>query len=515
MALTTNLSLLLSHASITVRDVQHLGGLLSNVRTAETPLRSPQNLARADRRLGEICGRLMNAGLIDQAMLFETCDSVSLVDMALTATLGLFASLPGEVGAAAVEALTRGAGISRAPATPAQAAAQNVCMSLEMIRMLLQNPDAAASAADAVRAGNVSKRPVFSVAPPGAGFGDWFGKQMYSADAKDLVKYPAKALEEWGRYVDALSQHAEVFVIPYASDRDSSIWRIVYTANGPQFFEIDGKLYAVLPNLSHLGRQGEHRWFQDYALQLGVPAEHVIQPLVFQEGQADFSRPIPRKGRKSLLFLGYGIRTPTRQSYEEMRQVTIGKGAKALRVDLLQNYDVEAIRMNPNSYAFHQDTWLNLIRNREGKLHGMYCPAWIHPDDRERFAAVVKANKIPTIILSDVDAMAYAANANEVDGTVFLVKGGPFEVSAELKRKLKKSGFALLELEFDELYGKAGGGTRCMVNEIRDVDRTRHREFFARLEFFRYVPGSWERLRGFYPERYEPKQAARRKNFTR
>lgn len=515
MTLTTNLSFMVSQAGITLRDVQYLGGLLANVRNPESPVRSPINLVRADRRLGDICGRLMTAGLVDQAMLFETCDSIPLVDLALTATLGLFASLPGEVGAGAVEALTRGAGVPRTPATPSRAAPQDVCMSLEMIRMLLRPPDSAARAAAAVRSGNVSKRPVFSVAPPGAGFGDWFGKQMYSADAKDAVKYPARALQEWGRYVDALSQHAEVFVIPYACDRDSTLWRIVYTANGPQFLEIGGEIYASLPNLSHLGRQGEHRWFQDYALQLGIPADHILQPLVFQEGQADFARPVPRKGQKPLLFLGYGIRTPTTQPYEEMRRVRIGKGAKAAVVDLLQNYETEYVRMNPNSYAFHQDTWLNLVRNREGRLFAMYAPSWIHPDDRERFAARLKSEKIPAIVLSEVDAMAYAANANEVDGTVFLVKGGPFEASAELKRKLKKSGFALLELEFDELYGKAGGGTRCMVNEIRDIDRTRHREFFARLEFFRYVPGSWERLRRFYPERYEPQTAARRKNFTR
>jgi N-dimethylarginine dimethylaminohydrolase len=512
MALTTNLSLMASQAGITVRDVQHLGGILSNLRNPEAPARSPLNLVRADRRLGEICGRMLSAGLVDHAMMFETCDSPELVDLALTATLGLFVSIPGQVGAAAMEALGRGAGLSRKSSPPAP---PNVCMSLEMIRTLLRSPDESARAAEAVRSGKLSKRPVFSVAPPGAGFGDWFGKQMYSADAKDAVKYPAKALGEWGRYVDTLSEHAEVFVIPYACDRDSTLWRIVYTANGPQFLEIGGALYAILPNLSHLGRQGEHRWFQDYALQLGVPADHILQPLVFQEGQADFARPIPRKGKKPLLFLGYGIRTPTTQPYEEMRRVRIGKGANAAVVDLLQNYETEYVRMNPNSYAFHQDTWLNLVRNREGRLFAMYAPSWIHPDDRARFAARLKTEKIPAIILSDVDAMSYAANANEVDGTVFLVKGGAFEVSAELKRKLKKAGFSLLELEFDELYGKAGGGTRCMVNEIRDIDRDRQREFFARLEFFRYVPGSWERLRGFYPERYEPKQAAPRKTFTR
>lgn len=511
----TNLPLLVSQAAITVRDVQHLGGLLSNLRSPEAPARSPLSMIRADQRLGQICGRMINVGLVDHAMMFETCDSPELADLALTATLGLFASLPGEVGAAAAQALTRGGLAARASEVSNGKSPANVCMSLEMIRAMLPAPEEAASAAENVRKNGASKRPVFSVAPPGAGFGDWFGKQMFSADAKDAVKHPAKALEEWGRYVDVLSQHAEVFVIPYSCNRDSTLWRIVYTANGPQFLEIGGELYASLPNLSHLGRQGEHRWFQDYALQLGVPPDHVLQPLEFQEGQADFARPIPRKGKKPLLFLGYGIRTPTVQPYEEMRRTAIGKGAKARTVDLLENYDTEYVRMNANSYAFHQDTWLNVIRNRAGKLFAMYAPSWIHPDDRARFAARLKAEKIPAILLSDVDAQSYAANANEVNGTIFLVRGGPYEVSGELKRTLKKSGFSVLELEFDELYGKAGGGTRCMVNEIRDIDRERHREFFARLEFFRYIPGSWKNIRGAYPESYEPKKAAARRNFIR
>lgn len=358
-------------------------------------------------------------------------------------------------------------------------ASDPTCMSLEMIQKLIGGPRRMKRGED---------HPAFLVSPPGAGFGDWFGEQKFARDAFKAVKHPRRALREWGRYADLLSQFADVFVIPYASHRQSSIWRMVYTANGPQILDVDGKLHALIPNLSHPGRQGEHRWHRDLMLRLGLPPERVLQFPCFQEGQADFSRPIERSGQKPLLFLGYGIRTPDARPYEWLRK----KG-------LLKNDETVMIRMNPNSYAFHQDTWLNLPRNRQGEMHCLYCPDWIHPDDRNRFDAMIRSTKLPVIILKDADAKAYAANANEVSGNLFLVRGGAYEISAKLRRRLKNSGFNLIELDCDELYAKAGGGTRCMVNELRGISRIRHRRFFSRLEQFRYLPGSWRKIQNVYP----------------
>ena len=65
--------------------------------------------------------------------------------------------------------------------------------------------------------------------------------------------------------------------------------------------------------------------------------------------------------------------------------------------------------------------------------------------------------------IDEADCLGYAANSLCVNGTVLMPTG----LSTGLRGNLVKRGFNLEELELGELFGKGGGGPRCLVNELR------------------------------------------------
>ena len=65
--------------------------------------------------------------------------------------------------------------------------------------------------------------------------------------------------------------------------------------------------------------------------------------------------------------------------------------------------------------------------------------------------------------IDEADCLGYAANSLCVNGTVLMPAG----LSTGLRGNLLKRGFNLEELELGELFGKGGGGPRCLVNELR------------------------------------------------
>jgi hypothetical protein len=50
-----------------------------------------------------------------------------------------------------------------------------------------------------------------------------------------------------------------------------------------------------------------------------------------------------------------------------------------------------------------------------------------------------------------------------VNGALLVPKG----LSSGLRGQLVRRGFTIEELELPELFGKGGGGPRCMVNELK------------------------------------------------
>ncbi|MCC6528387.1 MAG: hypothetical protein IT373_37425, partial [Polyangiaceae bacterium] len=85
--------------------------------------------------------------------------------------------------------------------------------------------------------------------------------------------------------------------------------------------------------------------------------------------------------------------------------------------------------------------------------------------------------------VSEADALAYACNGLAVGDTVLMPEG----VSAALSARIERSGFRVRPMSFAELFGKGGGGPRCLVNELRGLDpgsipaSARYRELRAAL----------------------------------
>jgi N-dimethylarginine dimethylaminohydrolase len=159
------------------------------------------------------------------------------------------------------------------------------------------------------------------------------------------------------------------------------------------------------------------------------------------EGQADICT-LP--GNRFLL--AWGVRS-VKESLAEIRE-RLPMGARVLEVQLRDPY-------------FHGDTCLNPLINRAGDpvllaFGGALVDRTV-PDLRSFLKGV------EVISVEEGDALGYACNALCVDGTVLLPTG----ISTGLRGHLARRGFILEELELGELFGKGGGGPRCLVNELR------------------------------------------------
>ena len=75
------------------------------------------------------------------------------------------------------------------------------------------------------------------------------------------------------------------------------------------------------------------------------------------------------------------------------------------------------------------------------------------------------ARGVEVVPVSEADARAYACNALAV-GTTWLVPRG---VSDELLKRVASFGLEIVELDLSELFGKGGGGPRCLVNVTGNI----------------------------------------------
>jgi hypothetical protein len=72
------------------------------------------------------------------------------------------------------------------------------------------------------------------------------------------------------------------------------------------------------------------------------------------------------------------------------------------------------------------------------------------------------AQSVEILPVSEEDARAYACNALTVGERWLAPKG----ISAELRERVAKTGLSIVELDLAELFGKGGGGPRCLVNVL-------------------------------------------------
>ncbi len=110
---------------------------------------------------------------------------------------------------------------------------------------------------------------------------------------------------------------------------------------------------------------------------------------------------------------------------------------------------------------FHGDTCLDALTNRGGDTvllaHEGALVNRTLPELR-----TFLGNKVEVVSVDESDAMAYACNSLCVNGTVLVPTG----LSIGLRSVLAQRGLFVEELELGELFGKGGGGPRCLVNQL-------------------------------------------------
>jgi N-dimethylarginine dimethylaminohydrolase len=243
---------------------------------------------------------------------------------------------------------------------------------------------------------------------------------------------PRKAAHEWLALADAITAAgAQVLVMPPASTIPP-LTGMIYTANSGAL--LGGRFLVAKMWAPH--RVAEADPVEALARKLGVTvsrAEHTW------EGQAEIcTLPADR------YILSYGVRS-VRDSVDEVRQ-KLPAGASTLDVELRDPY-------------FHGDTCMVSLRSPRGPLL-LACEAALV--DRTLGDLRAFATGVEVIAVDEKDALAYACNALGV-GDAWLAPRG---LSAALLAEMRARGMNVVELDLSELFGKGGGGPRCLVNEL-------------------------------------------------
>ncbi len=237
-----------------------------------------------------------------------------------------------------------------------------------------------------------------------------------------------RAAEQWQRLSEAVAQVADVVLVePEPGSPD-----MVFTANAG--LERNGTV--VLSRFFHTERQGEEqhfrRWFQKagYTV-LGIPRETPFEG----EGDALFAI------EGTLLWAGYGART----FYSSHRYLSEVWGIEVVSLHLI------------DSRFYHLDTCFAPLEYG----YVMYYPQAFDEVSIKKIEAHYPTDK--RILVSEADALRFACNVIDVDGTVILN-----EISGELRDQLKALEFQVIQVPLGEFL-KAGGAAKCLVMKLSGV----------------------------------------------
>lgn len=243
---------------------------------------------------------------------------------------------------------------------------------------------------------------------------------------------PRAAGREWLALADAIERAGgRVVVLPPAAS-DPPLTGMMYTANAGAYFASGFAISRMWAE--HRLTESDH--VSDFMTRLGIPvvrAEHVW------EGQADICT-LP--GERYILT--YGVRSVA-ESASEVR-ARLPAGARVLEVEIRDPY-------------FHGDTCMASLRTPKGPALLLCHEALVAPS-ADAIAAF--AEGVEVVRVSEADTLAYACNALAIGGHWLAPRG----ISAELRATIAALGLEVVELELSELFGKGGGGPRCMVNEL-------------------------------------------------
>jgi N-dimethylarginine dimethylaminohydrolase len=186
-------------------------------------------------------------------------------------------------------------------------------------------------------------------------------------------------------------------------------------------------------------RQVEREHVRAFMSEAGLPvaeAQHV------GEGQADVTT---LKGNRFVLT--WGVRS-VREALAEVR-ARLPMGARVLELQIKDPF-------------FHGDTCLDPIDTRSGdEVLLAHAGALVSGGLPELRTFLGQYGEV--LAVDEDDALRYACNSLCVNGTLLVPSG----LSAGLRGTLVRRGIPVEELELPELFGKGGGGPRCLVNELR------------------------------------------------
>jgi N-dimethylarginine dimethylaminohydrolase len=217
-------------------------------------------------------------------------------------------------------------------------------------------------------------------------------------------------------------------------------------------------------NLSVAHRKAEQDYLREVLPDLlGLSVE--VSKAVW-EGQADMCTLGP-----SSVILSYGVRSVIESVAEVEGLLPPGALTMAARV---------------REPFFHGDTCMDLVETPSGSAWLVFPGAFASEEDYLE-ARAFAGREAEVLEISEGDALAYACNSLSLGGTLLVPEG----LSVELSGLLMARGVELRPLDFGELFGKGGGGPRCLVNELRGLERpptgTSYRE--KRGELFGAVAG--------------------------
>lgn len=236
------------------------------------------------------------------------------------------------------------------------------------------------------------------------------------------------AQAQWQALHDAISTHGEVALI----DPASGLPDMPFTANAGVVL---GNVF-VPSRFSHAERRGEESHFERWFAEAGFRVLSPPEGLAFEgAGDALLDR------SESRLWMGHGHRTE--RACAEVLQ------------DML---DVEVIPLKlADARFYHLDTCFCPLQG--GYL--MYYPGAFDEESQARIASHVPAER--RLAVSEQDAAAFACNAVDVGGTVFINRS-----STELEHGLRAFGYQTMALPLGE-FMKSGGSAKCLTLRLDET----------------------------------------------
>jgi N-dimethylarginine dimethylaminohydrolase len=278
--------------------------------------------------------------------------------------------------------------------------------------------------------------PTYLMSYPGPTWHIRGGENFRSKDRE--ATNPRAAFNEWLGLCDAITRAGgRILVMPPPSG--TTMTGLIYTANSGMLFKTGDDWTFMLSKMSVPHRQAEREHIRAFLREAGLP---VIDAQHAWEGQADVTT---LKGNRFILT--WGVRS-VRESLAEVR-AHLPMGARVLEAEIREPF-------------FHGDTCLDPVTTRSGDMvllaHGGALAGAGLPEMRTFLGTYGEV-----LAVDEDDALHYACNALCVNGTL-LAPGG---LSASLRGTLVRRGIPVEEVQLPELFGKGGGGPRCLVNELR------------------------------------------------